>query len=168
MNTIIEVAIGLALVYLLFSLLASTINEAVLGHLAQLRSRVLRESLCALLSNQSPNSSLVEFWHVTRLVFYRVFLFFYYPKTGWSKTNPKAPGSGGDNFAQMIMDHPLVKGLAVHGQPCPNYLPAENFADAVIGTPVETAKTAIKNKNSVDNDVNILALGYVPSRAQMP
>lgn len=191
MNTILEVAIGLAFVYLLFSLLASTVNEAILGHLAQLRSRVLRESLCALLSDQTPNTGLVEFWHVIRLVLYRLLLFFHYPKTdsktASGKTDPKvaevgttvssstatAPaspnpagsglpgssqtGSGEDNFAQMILQHPLVKGLAIHGQPCPNYLPAENFADAVIGTLIETAKMAIENKKVIADDIRMLA-----------
>jgi hypothetical protein len=52
-STILETAVGLVFVYLLFSLLVSAINEAVLGHLTHLRSRVLENGLKALLSDSA-------------------------------------------------------------------------------------------------------------------
>jgi hypothetical protein len=53
MNIILEVAIGLFFVFLLFSLLISAINEAIFGQLRHLRSRVLEDSLHAILSKKA-------------------------------------------------------------------------------------------------------------------
>ncbi|MBI4662265.1 MAG: hypothetical protein HY735_25885 [Verrucomicrobia bacterium] len=41
-SDVVDAAIGLFLVYFLFSLLCSTINELIVGHLGELRSRTLR------------------------------------------------------------------------------------------------------------------------------
>src|ERR1035438_1055971 len=61
-STILETAIGLVFVYLLFSLLISAINEAVLGHLTHLRSRVLENSLKALLSDEGSKTPPAGQW----------------------------------------------------------------------------------------------------------
>lgn len=132
MTIILEVAVGLAFVYLLFSLLASAINEAVLGHLAQLRARVLEESLRALLSNEQSRSSLLHILKTIGAIFGRITTFFWQPKT------PLSLKAG--NFAESVLSHPLVRGLTSNGRSCPSYLPAETFADAVVGSLVEFSK----------------------------
>jgi hypothetical protein len=120
MNMILEVAIGLAFVFLLFSLLVSAINEAIFGHLTHLRSRVLEDSLHAILSKQARGFSL---WAWIR------------KGLGYIRRGFKpAPSVASNIFSEHLLDHPLVQGLAVTGRRCPSYLPAETFVDATIGT----------------------------------
>ncbi len=121
MNTILEVAIGLLFVFLLFSLLVSAVNEAIFGHLAHLRSRVLEDSLQALLSNRAGGFSAVS--QAVRSLKSIAALF--------QKDQTEAGSTG---FANTLLSHPSVRGLAVGKRRCPSYLPAETFVDAVVGT----------------------------------
>jgi len=113
MNIILEVAIGLFFVFLLFSLLVSAVNEAVFGHLTHLRSRVLEDSLHAILSKQPKGFSV---W------------------ASLSRRFRSPPLASTDAFSENLLKHPLVQGLVVGNQRCPNYLPAETFVDAAFGT----------------------------------
>jgi hypothetical protein len=113
MNAILEVAIGLLFVFLLFSLLVSAVNEAIFGHLTRLRARVLEDSLHALLSRRAKGFSV---W-------------------AWIRRGFKAPPESGPGvFSEKLLKHPLVQGLVVGKHRCPNYLPAETFVDAALGT----------------------------------
>ncbi len=132
MSTILEVAIGLVFVFLLFSLLASAINEAIFGHLTHLRSRVLEDSLHAILSGKSKGFSA-----------------FAWVRNGIQSLCSPKNKSGGTvvpSFSDSLLKHPLVEGLAVSGRGCPSYLPAETFVDAALGTILKQA--AEKSKSS--------------------
>lgn len=114
MNTILEVAIGLFFAFLLFSLLASAVNEAIFGHLTHLRSRVLEDCLHAILSKQARGFTV---WR-------------------WLRRGFKAPTrrTALGSFSEELLEHPLIQGLVVGNCHCPAYLPAETFADALVGT----------------------------------
>jgi len=113
MNTVLDVAIGLFFVFLLFSLFVNAINEAIFGHLTHLRSRVLEDSLHAILSKEAKD----------------------FPAWAWLRRGFKAPPSSGARvFSEDLLKHPLVQGLVVGRHRCPNYLPAETFVDAPLGT----------------------------------
>jgi hypothetical protein len=125
-STILETAIGLVFVYLLFSLLISAINEAVMGHLTHLRSRVLENGLKALLSDEGNKAPPAGQWFKTLWAMLSAPVRLFMPN--------RAPNIGGaQNFAEHLLEHPLVKGLAPPGTTCPSYLPANTFADAVVG-----------------------------------
>ncbi|SPE55150.1 exported hypothetical protein [Verrucomicrobia bacterium] len=129
-STILEAATGLAFVYLLFSLFASAINEALLGHLVHLRARVLEDSLKSLLSNTGSKSPpIVEMGRTIWAMVSSLGRLF------TPKKRPSDPAPQG--FAQRLLEHPLVKGLITDRQACPTYLPASTFADAALATLAE-------------------------------
>jgi len=135
-STILETAVGLVFVYLLFSLLVSAINEAVLGHLTHLRSRVLENGMKALLSDEGSKSPPAGQWLKT--------LWAMLASPGRLFIPKKASSSrAAQNFAEHLLEHPLVKGLAPVGCPCPSYLPANTFADAVLGLLTAPAPTML-------------------------
>ena len=141
-STILETAIGLVFVYLLFSLLVSAINEAVLGHMTHLRSRVLENGLKSLLSDEGSKSPPVREWFKTLGAILASPVRLFFPK--------KAPITGGaQNFAQHLLEHPLVKGLTPEGCTCPSYLPANTFADAVLGMLATPAPALLVNPPAV-------------------
>jgi hypothetical protein len=125
-STILEAAVGLVFVYLLFSLLVSAVNEAILGHMTHLRSRVLEDGLKALLSDEGSKAPPAGQWFKTLWAILSSPVRLFMPK--------RPPNKGGaQNFAVHLLEHPLVKGLAPQGSSCPSYLPANTFADAVLG-----------------------------------
>ena len=125
-STILEAAVGLVFVYLLFSLLVSAVNEAILGHMTHLRSRELENGLKALLSDEGSKAPPAGQWFKTLWAILSSPVRLFMPK--------RAPKKGGaQNFAEHLLEHPLVKGLAPQGSSCPSYLPANTFADAVLG-----------------------------------
>jgi hypothetical protein len=113
MNTILEVAIGLFFVFLIFSLLVSAVNEAVFGHLSHLRSRVLENGIHEILSKRASGFSIRACIH---------------------RKLQSPPPSNGANFSEQLLKHPLIQGLAVGSQRCPSYIPGETFVDAAVGT----------------------------------
>jgi hypothetical protein len=119
-NTILGVALGILLVFLLFSLLVSAVNEAIFGYLTHLRSRVLEDSLHAILSNKAKGFSIIA---VISRLFKRK-----------SRALVSTPGATADTFSEQLLGHPLVKGLAAKNRGCPSYLPSATFADATLGT----------------------------------
>lgn len=129
---VLEVATGLVFVYLLFSLLVSAVNEAVLGHLVHLRCHVLEDSLKALLSNQGSKAApIVEFLRTFGRIFASVGRIFMKSRS--------APPSASNSVADRLMQHPMVTGLAVGTSKCPSYLPANAFANAMIGILLDAA-----------------------------
>jgi hypothetical protein len=61
-SSILEMAAGLALVYLLLSLLVSAINEVIIGHLAHMRSTVLEDQLNQAISLKKKELSSTWEW----------------------------------------------------------------------------------------------------------
>jgi hypothetical protein len=144
MTTILQAAIGLIFVFLLFSLLVSAINEAVFGHLTKLRSRVLEDSLHAILSNKAKGFSL---WAVSKrwlgsLVDFVRGLPAMMKAKDPAANKPGKPSQIQGAFSDQLMDHPLVRGLRIGRRRCPSYLPAEIFADAVVGILAKTTGNA--------------------------
>ena len=137
-STILETAIGLVFVYLLFSLLVSAINEAVMGHLTHLRSRVLEEGLKALLSDAGSKAPPAGQWFKTLWALVSAPARLFMQKKAVKKGGP-------ENFAEHLLEHPLVKGLAPQGTTCPSYLPANTFADAVVGMLVAPEPMMLNN-----------------------
>src|ERR1043165_7372053 len=124
-SPILEVAAGLVFVYLLFSLLVSAVNEAILGHLIHLRCHVLEEGLKSLLSNQGSNSApLREIGNTLGRILFSPLRFF--------TASQCRPAAQTQTLAEQVMQHPLVEGLTMGGRKCPNYLPSNTFASAVL------------------------------------
>lgn len=141
MTGLIETAIALAFIFLLFSLLVSAVNEVILGHLTRLRSRVLEDGLKSILSNQGDRSpaalqTLKIIWELLKSI---VGLF-------W----PRKPAAPNASFAEKVMAHPLVQGQTANGQACPDYLHAKVFADAVLGVLMAPANGTSATLTTVD------------------
>ncbi|HLX68671.1 MAG TPA: hypothetical protein VKV04_03495 [Verrucomicrobiae bacterium] len=160
MNTILEVAIGLFFVFLLFSLLTSAINEAVFGQLRHLRSRVLEDSLHAILSEEGEGFSIwsdvrrvwiwaIKMWRDNPPEFKPFWPFKWIWKMGcdriskvWNHLFEKKAlkefravlENDSEKFSKRLLNHPLITGLTVGKERCPHYLPAETFVDAAMGT----------------------------------
>jgi hypothetical protein len=117
---ILDVAIGLVFVFLLYSLLTTSINEAVATGLA-LRARMLRKSIAeVMLSNTSDDSKLTSFWkgvwdYITTLVYLVI---------------DKKPKKGNKkNIGDQFYDHPIIKNYGSNRIfKYPSYLSAANFS----------------------------------------
>lgn len=153
MNAILEVALGLLFVFLLFSLLVSVLNEAIFGHLTHLRARVLEDSLHAILSNKAKGFSVFS-W-ISRLFRLK------------ASESTGTPGLTNEMFSKQLLGHPLVQGLAVGRRRCPSYLPAETFADAALGTLLGAGDQASPPSAQVD-EVKISMLSDEISRLPDP
>jgi hypothetical protein len=148
---ILEVAMGLVFIYLLFSLLVSGINEAVLGHLIHLRSKVLEDGLRGLLSDDARTpwtlvNILRAIWKLALAL-----------KSMLAKKAPAAVPAVAPalpaKFVDIIISHPLIKGLATCGLKCPHYLPAGTFSSAALGILLDgAAGTTDKEKLSAGID----------------
>ena len=148
---VLEVATGSVFVYLLFSLLVSAVNEAVLGHLVHLRCHVLEDSLKALLSGQGSKAApIVQLLQTLGRILTSV-------GRAFMKGRSASP-SASNTVADRLLQHPMVTGLAVGTSKCPNYLPSNAFAHAMIGilldaaggslgTETATLQAGIKNVN---------------------
>lgn len=142
-SPILEAAIGMTLIFLLFSLVVSGINELVLGHLARWRSHVLEEGIRSMLTGLHVQGSTTK-----RIVIAigsviarksrwmrpasgdkpEVNVHPEPDQTGAKKPVPEPP----ESIAASLLRSPLIRGLASPGVACPGYLPAETFADALI------------------------------------
>lgn len=136
MSTILELALALVFVYLLFSLVVSAVNEAVFGHLTHLRARVLEDSLRAIISDNAKGFS------ASACLLKVVARFRKKWKTRPSPSLIVSPPtvsarlipSEAQSFSEELLKHPLFQGLISGRARFPSYLPAETFADGVIGT----------------------------------
>jgi hypothetical protein len=111
-STILEVAIGLVFVYLLLSMLCSTINEQVIARFLALRATILKEGIDNMLPGPqgSKGSDLVDQLYKHPLI------------KGLSQNaasnNPRKPSYiPGDTFAHALMD--VVHGHGVDNTPAP-------------------------------------------------
>ena len=111
-STVLEVGIGLALMYLLLSLIASVINEIV-AQLFALRARTLEDGLVRLLHGQVDTSTLAQLRDaVARL-----------RGTATGSTNPLES----DPVVAELLSHPLISGLSSKGSRI-SYIPSRQFA----------------------------------------
>lgn len=119
-NQIIDVAIGLALAFMIVSVLVSAVQEFLAGFF-DTRSKQLEKGIKCLLFGDTD------------------------PKTDAEK-----------NFITDLFKHPLLYNLS-KGDLLPSYLPAENFARAVVETSakqLQGAGRAIKDARDLVEAVN--------------
>src|ERR1700752_3421440 len=95
-SPILDVTIGLVFIFLLYSLLATSINEAISTGFA-LRARMLKQSIRTnMLSNTPNDNKIISFLkgvlHFIQVIFYR-------PE---KKGNEK-------NLGDQFYDHPIIK-----------------------------------------------------------
>jgi hypothetical protein len=120
-SPIFDVVIGLVLIFLLYSLLATTINEGIATILA-LRARMLRNAIRDhMLSNASNDSRWTSIWKGFREFFEETVILIN------GRKNPQKKKLG-DHF----FDHPLMKNYAATRiYPTPSYIPSENFSTII-------------------------------------
>jgi hypothetical protein len=104
---------------------------------------VLENGLKALLSDEGSKSPPAGQWFKTLWAILASPVRLFIPK--------RVPNKGGaQNFAEHLLEHPLVKGLAPEGSTCPSYLPANTFADAVLGLLADPGPALLLNPNPPD------------------
>ena len=104
-STVLDVAIGLILIYFLLSIICTAINEWIAA-LLKLRSRSLRSGIRQLLGSQTLQK-----------------------QPGAKEEN--SPGASNQLLVYAFYRHPLIKGMTNRGRH-PSYLPARIFATTVI------------------------------------
>lgn len=122
-SPVLDTAIGLIFIFLLYSLLATSINEAI-ATLFGLRARMLKKGIVnGMLSNSKHEgwivtSAIKKFWKTSKEF---VFLLIGY--------RPKVKGKLGDAF----YNHPIIRNYgATNRLSTPSYLSKENFSDVLI------------------------------------
>ncbi len=110
---ILDVAIGLVFTFLLFSILLSTVTEA-LAAVLRLRARALEDAFVRLIENPATPKTLLSYF---------VGLFGKAKKT-------RGPGPAGGLAYEAVYNHPLVGGD--QGRGMPSYVPPEQFASALL------------------------------------
>jgi hypothetical protein len=147
MSTILELALGLVFVYLLFSLLVSAVNEAVFGHLTHLRARVLEDSLRAIISDNAKGFS-ASAWIGNKgralLTLLARFLKWITRASGSVVGSPPTQStvsarvhtfaarfvpSRAQAFSDKLLKHPLFQGLISGRASFPSCVPAETFVE---------------------------------------
>jgi hypothetical protein len=117
MTDVLNVAIGLALTFLLLSMLASAVQEALaslLNDRGKLLERAIVQMLDGIMLNpRSLSTVLAWLWQAVRC-------------QDRPQTQPPPNGLG-----LQLLDHALLDGLS-KGRQAPAYIPAEKFADALI------------------------------------
>jgi hypothetical protein len=121
-SPVLDVTIGLVLIFLLYSLLVTTINEGIATALA-LRARMLRNAIRDhMLSNASDDTRWMSIWKGVREIFNELLVIV----IGQQK---KPQQKIGDHF----FDHPLMKNYsATRVFPLPSYIPSKNFSTIII------------------------------------
>src|SRR4051794_20955781 len=105
-STVLDVAVGLSLVYLLFSLLCSSARELIARLLSE-RERGLIDGVHRLFGAAPPGSA--------------------------QRPTPANDAAGGAQaLVARVLDHPLIAGMATKAGKAPSYLSARTFALAVV------------------------------------
>jgi hypothetical protein len=124
----VDVAIGLVFVFLLFSLLLSTVMETI-ATVLRLRARALENAIARLIEHppRSTPTGIAAFLPKFTAIFGR-------DTKAVRRARPAAPPAASGSFAPLTFEavycHPLVAGL--NGRNRPSYVPAENFALALL------------------------------------
>ncbi|HEX5112953.1 MAG TPA: hypothetical protein VFV79_08905 [Saprospiraceae bacterium] len=120
-SPIFDVTIGLVLIFLLYSLLATTINEGIATIFA-LRGRMLRN---AIRDHMLSNASNDDRWTSVRKGFNEFF--------SETKALVKTKSKGNEKLGDQFFDHPLMKNYrATQIYPIPSYIPKENFSTILV------------------------------------
>ncbi|MES2732331.1 MAG: hypothetical protein V4714_11295 [Bacteroidota bacterium] len=107
-STILEVVIGVVFIYMLLSLLATTVNELIMTLLSSARGRVLERAIMAMLDDAIPSAEI----------------------------NPKKGDAGnvpGTKLAKDFYQHPMIVKLSEQGKDDkPSYISKVYFSTIVI------------------------------------
>src|SRR5436190_9793246 len=123
-SPLLDVAIGLVFIFLLYSLLATSVNEAV-ATVFGLRARMLKTSITERMLANTPNDNR---W-VSLLKGIREFFLEIWKMVAGKREKPEAEKKIGDKF----FDHPLIKNYGSSRIfPTPSYIPASNFSTVLI------------------------------------
>jgi hypothetical protein len=118
-SAVLELAIGMCLLYLMFGGLCSTLREYVARLLSQ-RETTLVAALASLLGTPTPSDADIHAQSATD-----------------AKTTPASDGS---NLAARVLGHQLIRGLTEPGKH-PSYIPARTFALALLDVLSPEGKT---------------------------
>ncbi len=150
-GTMIDIAIGLALVYLMLSLLAASITELI-ANILDLRGKNLMKGINAMLTGS-----------------------FALPAQGAGTVpDPGQAATDSDDLLQKIVKHPLVQPVHAQirskvGSAYPSYLPATQFSSAVLDVlraegkvaDIAAAGKAVLTSLPADNPARIAINGFI-------
>lgn len=122
-SPVLDTAIGLIFIFLLYSLLATSINEAI-ATLFGLRARMLKKGIIDGMLSSSKHkkwildNTLKAFWNTCKEFVFSIIGY-----------KPKEKGKLGDHF----YNHPLIKNYGCTSRfSLPSYISKENFSDILI------------------------------------
>ena len=118
----LNLVIGLIFIYLIYSIASSTLWEIIVS-ISNLRGKMLRTWIFDHFNELTSNNEKIKSW--------------------WKKIL-----SWGETKKNEILEHPLIKGLAVKNGKKPTYISSEIFTDVLIDI--------IVNKNSKGSDLKII------------
>jgi hypothetical protein len=124
-SPLLDVTIGLVFIFLMYSLLATSINEAI-ATLFSFRSRMLKNAIITgMLSDTSKDSR----WKSIRRGFGSFFAEIFRMFAGFFRKKDKDIIKLGDKF----FDHPLIKNYGSSRIfPLPSYIPIKNFSTVLL------------------------------------
>jgi len=121
-SPIFDVTIGLVLIFLLYSLLATTLNEGIATILG-LRARMLRN---AIRDHMLSNASNDDRWTSVRKGFNEFF-------TETKALVKQKKNDQNKKLGDLFFEHPIMKNYgATRIYPMPSYIPKENFATIMV------------------------------------
>ena len=150
-SPILDVTIGLVLIFFMYSLLATTINEAIAASFS-LRARMLRNAIVDRMLNNAKELSRGEsFWLGIKQFFDEALKIVGIGTTPKSETEKK--------IGDLFYDHPIIRNYAsskIFSKP--SYITAKNFSTVLIDTlkkDFESKRGTIadyKHRNSTTNE----------------
>lgn len=164
-SKILDVFIGLTFTYLMYSLMATTIREAIAGALDQ-RARTLYRGIKSMLTNTKDYKSLGE-------KYLDIFVSFFRKRINWFRSLFKYKGS--NQIYDRFYDHPIIKNFGQNRFfTKPSYINPKNFSSIL----TETIKNSIVDSegNKVYQDATLnanhirefLALAGVKNEYEIP
>lgn len=126
-SVVLDVTIGLVFIFLLYSLLATIVNEIIATNLG-MRARFLRKGIERMLNDEyiKKYEDAIGFWNKVRV-------FFYNTKVRLKEFMMMETKAYKKSFAAKFYDHPTIYYMAEnkwHSKP--SYLNAEDFSTVVI------------------------------------
>lgn len=147
-SVVLDVVIGLVFIYLLYSLLASVIQEIIATALA-FRSKILVKSIVRMLQDEDENNYKVFKASIARL-------------KSWTQVLLKIKIIKENSLADLFYQHPLLKYLGEDQWfSKPAYLTAKNFSKVIIDLlRGENAEPGANFAIEIQNALNLKILKY--------
>jgi hypothetical protein len=121
-SPVLDTAIGLVFIFLLYSLLATSINEAI-ATLLSLRARMLRKGIIeGMLTNSCNENAYLAWWKATKEFLVHA----------WRMIRGK-DYKYGNNVGDKVYQHPIMQNYGTkQSYPLPSYIPSSSFATIMI------------------------------------